>query len=399
MHYVRKFLYLRNLADQRKGIKQDNISDWTEATGYMADVYKNGFVTIAAAWSQSSAGVLYSELGREFSAVPLAKHNMFVWRAILSPFHDQGNPDLKLLETWPLFTRGWAFQERQISPRVIYFGSNEILWTCKSIQQSHSQGPQESRLTVAHNDFDIGARDYSNITWYYARTWYNTVQVYSKLKFTFEKDRLPALAALAEQASEDRDGDVYVARLWKKTLLDDLQWRASRLDKSRRRPEGWTGPSWSRASIAGHVEWSNARESRPEAPILSEVRVVDLQYQPEVPRYTGNVINARLTIFCPLLTATPLMNANWRSHYVTASHPRQQAFEKFDVWYDQLNGPNPAPDPRTVYAAMLTRKTGLLLRKQPNKPAQFERISIAYAPWYHEFELSTDNPYSTITIV
>lgn len=51
--------------------------------------------------------------------------------------------------------------------------------------------------------------------------WYRTVQEYSRLQLTFEKDQIPALAALIQRIESKRVGDRFLAGLWEKTLLLD----------------------------------------------------------------------------------------------------------------------------------------------------------------------------------
>jgi hypothetical protein len=58
--------------------------------------------------------------------------------------------------------------------------------------------------------------------------WWRTVHEYSKLDFSFEKDKLPGIGGLAQRMEMLRGGDQYLAGLWKKTLLQDLMWSSVR---------------------------------------------------------------------------------------------------------------------------------------------------------------------------
>ena len=59
------------------------------------------------------------------------------------------------------------------------------------------------------------------------REWMRTVSIYSRIRLTFESDRLPALAGIA-QIVTSLSGDVlrgeYLAGMWKCTLVFHLLW-------------------------------------------------------------------------------------------------------------------------------------------------------------------------------
>jgi hypothetical protein len=77
------------------------------------------------------------------------------------------------------------------------------------------------------------------------------VREYSRLDLTHESDRLVALAGLAEAINRKRKGDVYLAGLWKNTLVWDLLWSAHG-EESRRLGRA-VAPTWSWASVTGGI--------------------------------------------------------------------------------------------------------------------------------------------------
>ena len=64
--------------------------------------------------------------------------------------------------------------------------------------------------------------------------WHKLVNMYSGLDLTYASDRLPAIAAIVEREMRLRLDDVYIAGMWKKSLLSDLAWRSF---------ESWTPPA------------------------------------------------------------------------------------------------------------------------------------------------------------
>ncbi|XXH00040.1 hypothetical protein Hte_006381 [Hypoxylon texense] len=93
-----------------------------------------------------------------------------------------------------------------------------------------------------------------------ANSWRNMVNSYSKLVLSFEKDRLRAVAGIADQllaASTKLNQGMtlgrYVEGLWENSMLEDLCWRTYALDPQVRRVNRteWKAPSWSWASVQG----------------------------------------------------------------------------------------------------------------------------------------------------
>lgn len=45
--------------------------------------------------------------------------------------------------TWPLLSRAWAFQEGQLSPRMLRFSCYEIVWDCRTTRVEHEEEKRE----------------------------------------------------------------------------------------------------------------------------------------------------------------------------------------------------------------------------------------------------------------
>lgn len=122
--------------------------------------------------------------------------------------------------------------------------------------------------------------------------WHRVVGVYSECALSFEKDRLPALAGLAEQAQRFRRGR-YLAGLWEDSLLRDLYWMAMDRNTKTRNTDS-SSPTWSWASattrIAYALDWS--RDS--SMPLCEILQVIYTPLNPLNPR--GQVSQAKLTI-------------------------------------------------------------------------------------------------------
>lgn len=112
-------------------------------------------------------------------------------------------------------------------------------------------------------------------------------QEYQGLQLTYESDRLPAIAALADRMLQQRDGeDVYIAGMWRNSILQDLCWY--HLRQIYPRPESTT-PSWSWASTKGSVMWADT------AP-LPVVKVSDINFTLTSPSNIGKVVDASIKL-------------------------------------------------------------------------------------------------------
>ena len=124
----------------------------------------------------------------------------------------------KALMRSPLSTRAWAYQERILSPRIIHFTKENLIWECRK----HFQGLWNmlSRPTCNSAIRDISEQALLN-RWYYEE-----VFEYSRRQLTRRTDRLPALSGLARIFSELLRAP-YVAGIWMdpEKIGDALSWK------------------------------------------------------------------------------------------------------------------------------------------------------------------------------
>ena len=153
---------------------------------------------------------------------------------------------------YPLLTRGWVFQERVLSPRLLQCGYAEFTLDC--LQSSHCEC--ESSLPP-HNSFLNTSIDStfrrrrlpvrtryreSNIEY-----WRQCVISYVRLGLTRQADVLDAISGCARAIAPLMQSE-YVAGMWTTMLATDLLWwiaTEKRLDRQKRGPDKSTVPSWS----------------------------------------------------------------------------------------------------------------------------------------------------------
>jgi hypothetical protein len=279
-------------------IVQDDQLDWRREAAKMASVYQGATLVISAAKSEGAYGGLYAQLPDKHRTYtvrfpgqsgndddeeddpsfsddddndPPAKDTnppqpnkdqpqQIHLRPSLSHPHRLLSPYHAATSTLPTFTRGWILQERFLSPRLLHFGPEELLFeclestTCQCTASSSTVLPDEVRLAPAWYSLmlDRTARPkyyYSVTTWLGGKAqggeeggsggsatpamgerdvwvvWRRLVEDYTHLRLTVEGDVFPAISGMAQQMMRVRGGTRYVAGLWEDTLLlGDLLW-------------------------------------------------------------------------------------------------------------------------------------------------------------------------------
>lgn len=286
-------------------IVQDSTEDWKEEAVKMGSIYQNAVFTIAATRSSDGNGGCYSSATAKLPRSVLVPGTNGVrvrphpGLSLPSRFH------ARLPETskeWPLLSRAWVYQEMRLSRRILHFCHGEIVWQCRQLTCQVNSG--ECRYNSDENAFTAIPRAVTNS----AQAWHGIVHNYSSLMLTHLSDRLPALAAIAEQTMKLRDPeDRYLAGLWEKTLLPDLQW--FRADTSAEEGGKYKGirlvsarmPSWSWASVDVRVLW---KDEVLHGIMPSAVQLIEVIYEANGPAVLGSYLDSQLVFRAPLLSST-----------------------------------------------------------------------------------------------
>ncbi|KAH7274710.1 hypothetical protein MRS44_007030 [Fusarium solani] len=276
-------------------IVQDDQEDWERESAQMASIYKNSFLTIAASRSPDGQGGCILDSGEK----------QYIWTADQTDMHttqnSTSNPKTKRIKgssLWepyhlgnyiaklelshevlninarrpaediidlglPLFSRAWFLQERVLSPRVLHFGPTELYWECFDGLRCEclEEDSEEDRRSFLQRSSHLGAkRCYSSlnagISGRYGDEvlWHQLVEEYSRLKLTYEMDRLPALSGIA------RSQNSYLAGILPEKFPECLYWvpDIAASPDAARRPSGYRAPSFSWASFEGPINYSSA---------------------------------------------------------------------------------------------------------------------------------------------
>lgn len=320
-------------------IIQDSIHDWREEAGKMASIYQRCFLVISATSSADAYGGLHASPPsdyRTFGITVNTKTNDVCDADVV----DQASLPMTLNDTETIYVRqalvhvkrgtsryasrhpvlptskrGWIFQERFLSSRVLHFGPHELYFeclednACQCTDHKASSLDQQSALASKDRVKDTALREprtnrlqqhtttlqtlakahCSPVVW---RTmsrdelmyvWHRLVHEYTRRELTYGKDLFPGISGLAREmgiaraeaaAREDADdegmirGPVYFAGLWKDTLVRDLCWKVGfenintddqdelkRIRAWSDRALEWRAPSWSWGSVDAPVKF------------------------------------------------------------------------------------------------------------------------------------------------
>lgn len=117
---------------------------------------------------------------------------------------------------FPLYKRGWVFQELSLSPRVIHYGREELIWHCLTDSKCESDSWRICSLSrLVQLDLRAGSVPVR-------LSWYEVMRAYSCRKPIFGKDKLPAIAAFAARVQAQDCKKRYIHGFWEDTLRYDL---------------------------------------------------------------------------------------------------------------------------------------------------------------------------------
>jgi hypothetical protein len=299
----------------------------------MCDIYSRAYLTLAATRSNGSNEGCYASPRHSFDKAFTflntddTRYEMYVRDSKdpstiphINDFEMQWRSDAR----FPLLQRAWAFQERILSPRVVHFGPNELLWECielKTCQCSNWPGydvPHESvffelpSMTMTSMPLSFaGSKIPAPINW----KWRTIIEHYTSKSLTHQSDIFPALQGVAKSMQQDR---TYYAGLWNdETLLSNLLWRVRHQSdrpgyqeyhaRCRRsaidqrpphniqqgpRPAVWRAPTWSWASVTRPVIFDIQHSGTAER----LAAVIDIDTVPVDPNPLGQLISGHLLL-------------------------------------------------------------------------------------------------------
>ncbi len=191
--------------------------------------------------------------------------------------------------------RAWTLQEHVLSSRILIYGAR-MIWKCNRRQVSYggtqdwSFEPHHSQDRVFSQTLPVKLEEEVDFRIRVYQSWYSLVNDYTRRKLTIPSDKLPGIAGIAQEM-ERLTGDVYLAGLWKSSLLHDLMWSLHASTKYRH-SSVWRAPSWSWVSVNNAV-----RYSRIDAEAIPLARVIRCEVVPASKvSHLGEIISGELEL-------------------------------------------------------------------------------------------------------
>ncbi|KAF1966850.1 HET-domain-containing protein, partial [Bimuria novae-zelandiae CBS 107.79] len=249
-------------------IIQDSPEDWSIEASLMLQVYRNSFVNFAATDTAGADGGMFRKRNPRalFDAECQGQPNSrifgnAIWRIV--PKALWGEHVLSA----SLNTRGWVFQERLLSPRLLHFTKDQVFWDCATMSACETfPGGLPQPLDTGSNDryWRWKLQDSSNLNFFLPTVvdqsleqfWRNAIRTYSVCRLTVRQDKLIAIWGIVRfliGALRER----YADGMWERNLEEQLAWYVVGTQqgdgRASERPSGVDIPTWSWASVDGEI--------------------------------------------------------------------------------------------------------------------------------------------------
>lgn len=160
----------------------------------------------------------------------------------------------------PVDQRAWIFQEKILSAKILSFGLEATYWQCTNplgcvtMHCDNGDTRRPSSLSGIPTIAMTLATGTTTRDLLAGEKWLRIVRNYSGLSVSFPRDRVVAIAAVAELIGRTIRSR-YIAGMWESDLLISLLWRRAHPDL-RRREDEYVAPSWSWMSVQGPVAFA-----------------------------------------------------------------------------------------------------------------------------------------------
>ena len=272
----------------------------------MAKTYANATVTIAAsAASNSSQGLFRIADGSHLSQAVSDTSGIYT-----------REPLRHLSAELPLLNRGWVFQERLLSPRVVHFAENELIWECMECDDCECGAMNDGHdawLASKSDSYLVQLHMIKNDHLELLRTWSKLINSYSSLKLSKPSDIFPAISGIAKSFGR-ATGWEYIAGIWKETMPRGLLWYA---DWPSRRRHPWQAPTFSWASVH-----SNAIHAVDDDAMTVLVTVIEAKTQPIGEDSTGQLKSGHIVLSGTIVLATLRHAQHGESDFEVETFPK-----------------------------------------------------------------------------
>ncbi|KAF5722936.1 hypothetical protein FMUND_2293 [Fusarium mundagurra] len=277
--------------------------DWSYEAARFGQYYENATLTIAASGAISSQqGLFLDRPAQAFDPKPVTLTINKISGGTTHLKVHPASPSWELsIQNVPLLTRGWAIQERVLSRRILHFGASCLLWECSELKTTEANpNSQEPKIYGYRNEEFVsvfrnleGQEQDDLIT-----LWYQFVEVYSGTKFSFYRDRLPALSGIAKRI-QTRFPQDYIAGMWESSIPQGLLWIGWGGQEPEADPlRGTNRPSWCWASPIHPITFLPIMTYYKEKYLTLQVK--SWSVRTKGPQTSGQILEGSVTVRGPV---------------------------------------------------------------------------------------------------
>ncbi|KAL8704268.1 MAG: hypothetical protein Q9201_002577 [Fulgogasparrea decipioides] len=301
----------------------DGGDDLRRELAKMGFIYQKAHLTIAAISSPSSSGGCFIKDKWPDKCIRVSTTSNEEYLIGARILDQKGRPvstdDVN--DRYPVLSRGWVFQERLMSTRLLLCNYGEFAFECLKSSRCECESSlaphlgkksswftnlgftQQRRLLLqdAQGALSQGERD----AWKHnaLNYWKTIVGTYMQLNLTHSSDVLPAIARCAQTLAPHLHLN-YVAGMWKETLATDLLWYVMPLKAKvgpKPRPNDTTAPSWSWGSVSMgqaifYIQCQSDRSWSKSSPLLQDaIKEIYCEPQPATNQF-GKLEDAHLRL-------------------------------------------------------------------------------------------------------
>ncbi|KAF7912982.1 uncharacterized protein EAF01_002003 [Botrytis porri] len=323
-------------------IIQDSSADWNHEAQTMGDVYAHSLLNLCGT---AALDIL----------IPSRNPEMIHPCIVKSTWDNAPNNEFIItdFQFWkdriyssPCNKRAWITQERWLSPRILHFAFDQMVWECRTREAAETFPlglPKQIRMNK-HTGFKVsgnvrvfGNQQNGKEENNYLQDWYRILETYARSEVTFSKDRLVALAGIAQKFSLHLQ-DTFLSGLWQNHLPGTLLWSVHKGLRTNHplpsptptpaahdlvgntptyhitessRLASYEAPSWSWASVSGDIDpgFSIALSSKDSMIELRTAQITPLD--PALP--FGRISSAHL-VLRGVLYPLSMDPSDWPAH-------------------------------------------------------------------------------------
>jgi hypothetical protein len=305
-------------------IIQDDQNDWKIEAAKMHSVYSWAYLTVVATCSRSThEGFLRPRYSNhEHITMPYYSHEdgLIHGEFYLDPQFRRlestaGSSEIAF-STWN--SRGWTFQERMLSARLLHFCERRLCFECRCSDQTEDHLPPDYQQSFWLKG-DL--RRAKNWTAYLPtkepqrtyQSWYRLIQEYTVREFTFDTDLYPAILGLVDEMKTIIKDDCFWG-LWTGDFPRGLLWckpheHSPSEPVSLSKPSKTRAPSWSWISVNGSITWFRHKHNAETKFGLSLLQYIDTEQPPEA-EFWATRVRARIRKLSAYVHARP-SNRDW----------------------------------------------------------------------------------------